>query len=256
MERVIEPTKILIAEDEPPQRRALEALLREVWPEAELCASCDDGVAALEAFARERPAVVFLDLRMPGLGGLELARAIAGAAHVVFITAYADAAISAFDHGAIDYVLKPVRRERLERTVARLRDRLSAPPAPGLDALVTRLRAELGARSGGSLRWVTATVRDAVKLYAIDDILAFQAQDKYTRALTATDEAIIRTSLRELTGQLDPEVFWQVHRSAIVRATAIDVVRRDELGRYQLTLKGRPDVLPLSSAFYARLRGM
>jgi DNA-binding LytR/AlgR family response regulator len=257
MERVIEPIKLLIAEDEPPQRRALEALLREVWPEAELCASCSDGVTALEAFARERPAVAFLDLRMPGLGGLEVARAIAGAAHVVFITAYDDAAITAFEQGAVDYVLKPVRRERLERTVARLQDRLRAPPAPGLDALVARLRAELGgARPPGALRWVTATVRDAVKLYAIDDILAFQAQDKYTRALTATDEAILRTSLRELTGQLDPEVFWHVHRSVIVRATAIDEVRRDALGRYRLTLKGRADVLPLSSAFYGRLRGM
>jgi DNA-binding LytR/AlgR family response regulator len=248
---VTEPVRLLIAEDEPPQRAALEALVRELWPAARLCASCGDGVEALAAFARERPAVAFLDLRMPGLGGLEVARAIAGAAHVVFITAHEDAAISAFEHGAVDYVLKPVGRDRLARTIARLQARLREPPAAGLAGL----RDELAPRPG-ALKWVTATVRDAVKLYAIDDILAFQAQDKYTRALTRSDEAILRTSLRELVAQLDPDVFWQVHRSVLVRATAIDVVRRDALGRHCLTLKGRADVLPLSSAFYSRLRGM
>jgi len=252
---VTAPIKLLVAEDEPPQRAALEALLRELWPEAELCASCEDGLAALEAFERERPDVVFLDLRMPGLGGLDVARAIAGAAHVVFVTAHDDAAIAAFEQGAVDYVLKPVGRERLARTITRLRDRLHAAPPAGLDALVRRLRDELAPR-GGALRWITATVRDAVKLYPIDDILAFQAQDKYTRALTASDEALIRTSLRELVGQLDPDVFWHVHRSVIVRATAIDTVRRDELDGCRLTLKGRPDVLPLSSAFYHRIRAL
>lgn len=250
-------TQILIAEDEPPQRAALEALIAALWPEATICASCGDGLEAVEAFERARPEVAFLDLRMPGLGGLDVARAIermsGGAAHVVFVTAHEDAAISAFEHGAIDYVLKPISRDRFARTIARLRERVRAPAA-GMDALLARLRDELAPRPGG-LKWITASVRDAVKLYAIDDILAFQAQDKYTRALTRDDEALLRTSLRELVGQLDPDVFWHVHRSVIVRAQAIDVVRRDELG-YRLTLKGRPDVFPLSSAFYARLRAM
>lgn len=250
-------TRVLIAEDEPPQRAALEALLAALWPEATICASCGDGLEALEAFERERPEVAFLDLRMPGLGGLDVAREIerisGGAAHVVFVTAHEDAAIRAFEHGAIDYVLKPLGRDRLARTIARLRDRLRAPPT-GMDALLARLRDELAPKPGG-LKWITATVRDAVKLYAIDDILAFQAQDKYTRALTRDDEALLRTSLRELVGQLDPDVFWHVHRSVIVRASAIDVVRRDELG-CRLTLRGRPDVFPLSTAFYARLRAM
>ncbi|MBC7975627.1 MAG: response regulator transcription factor, partial [Myxococcales bacterium] len=157
----------------------------------------------------------------------------------------------------VDYVLKPIRRERLERTVTRLQARLGDPRGAGLDALVGRPRDERDAtRLPGALKWLTATVRDTVKLYAIDDVLAFQAQDKYTRALTRTDEAVIRTSLRELIGQLDAEVFWQVHRSVIVRATAIEVVRRDALGRHTLTLKGRADLLPLSSTFYSRLRGM
>jgi DNA-binding LytR/AlgR family response regulator len=250
-------TRLLIAEDEPPQRAALEALLAALWPEATICASCGDGLEALEAFERARPEVVFLDLRMPGLGGLDVARAIermsGGAAHVVFVTAHDDAAITAFEHGAIDYVLKPISRERLARTIARLRAHLRAAPAD-LDALIGRLRDQLAPRPTG-LQWITATVRDAVKLYAIDDIIAFQAQDKYTRALTRDDEALLRTSLRELIGQLDPDVFWHVHRSVIVRASALDVVRRDELG-CRLTLKGRAEVFPLSSAFYARLRAM
>lgn len=247
-------TRVLIAEDEPPQRAALEAMLGELWPDVAICASCGDGLEALEAYERERPEVAFLDLRMPGLGGLEVAREISrasgGAAHLVFVTAYDDAAIHAFEQGAVDYVLKPITRERLAITIARLRARRPAP----MDALLARLRDELAPRPTG-LKWITATVRDAVKLYPIDDVLAFHAQDKYTRALTRDDEALLRTSLRELVGQLDPDVFWQVHRSVIVRASAIDVVRRDDEG-CRLTLKGRPDVFPLSTAFYARLRAM
>lgn len=199
---------------------------------------------------------MFLDLRMPGLGGLDVARAIGAAAHVVFITAHDDSAVIAFEQGAVDYVLKPVRRERLERTVARVKQRLGEAP-PGLDALVARLRDELApARDPGLLKWVTASVRDTVKLYAIDEILAFWAQDKYTRVLTASDEALIRTSLRDLLPQLDPERFWQVHRSVIVRASAIASVRRDPGGGHSLAVKGRGEVLPLSAAFYSRLRGM
>ena len=251
-------TRLLLAEDEPPQRAALAALLAELWPEAAICASCGDGLAALEAYDRERPEVAFLDLRMPGLGGLDVARELArrsgGAAHVVFVTAHEDAAISAFEHGALDYVLKPIGKDRLALTVARLRARVGARPPPEIAALLAQLRVELAPRPSG-LRWITATVRDAVKLYAIDDVLAFQAQDKYTRALTRDDEALLRTSLRELVGQLDPDVFWHVHRSVIVRASAIDVVRRDELG-CRLSVKGRPEVFPLSSAFYARLRAL
>jgi DNA-binding LytR/AlgR family response regulator len=260
---------ILIAEDEPPQRRALSALVAELWPGARIVAECGDGLEAQAAIERERPAVLLLDLRMPGAGGLEVAEhALEEAAErggpaplVVFVTAHDDEAVAAFERGAVDYVLKPVRRERLALTVARLRERLAAAPAGALAGagalaeLVTALRRQLApARATRPLQWVTATVRDTVRLYAIDEIVAFQAQDKYTRALTASDEALLRTSLRELARSLDPDVFWQVHRSAIVRATAIEKITRDELGKAWLTLKGRGEVLPVASAFYSKLR--
>jgi DNA-binding LytR/AlgR family response regulator len=255
--------KVLIAEDEPPQRRALRAMLEELWPQAQIVAECGDGVEAQAAIERERPEALFLDLRMPGAGGLEVAEYAAEEAQerrspaplVVFVTAYDDAAIAAFDRGAVDYVLKPVRRERLALAIERLRQRGQAPMAE----LLQTLRRELApppAPASKPLQWVTATVRDTVRLYAIEDILAFQAQDKYTRALTANDEALLRTSLRELAQSLDPEVFWQVHRSAIVRATAIEKITRDELGKSWLTLKGRGEVLPVASAFHSKLRSL
>jgi DNA-binding LytR/AlgR family response regulator len=264
---------ILIAEDEPPQRRALIALVGELWPEARIVAECGDGLEAQAAIERERPAVLLLDLRMPGAGGLEVAEyAVEEAAErgasaplLVFVTAHDDEAVAAFERGAVDYLLKPVRRERLARTVARLRERLVAAAAPAaptggeaMAELVTALRRQLSAAApaGRPLQWVTATVRDTVRLYAIDEILAFQAQDKYTRALTAVDEALLRTSLRELAQSLDPDVFWQVHRSAIVRAAAIEKITRDELGKAWLTLKGRGEVLPVASAFYSKLRSL
>lgn len=306
--------KILIAEDEPPQRRALVALLEELWPEAELVAECGDGVEAQAALERVHPDVLLLDLHMPGARGLEVAEYAAEEAQergappplLVFVTAHDEAAVAAFERGAVDYVLKPVRRERLVVTVARAKERLAAraladatsgaarrpsatpsaapsaasrpmpnvmpsaapvaapvaaPSAAPLAELLQALRRELAAAAPAPtaprpLQWVTATVRDTVRLYAIDEILAFQAQDKYTRALTATDEALLRTSLRELAQSLDPEVFWQVHRSAIVRATAIEKITRDELGKSWLTLKGRGEVLPVASAFHSKLRGM
>ena len=250
------PVRIMVAEDEAPQRAALIALLAELWPEATLVAACADGREAVEAFAREAPEVVFLDIRMPGLSGLEVAQAVAGRAHLVFVTAYDEHALRAFDAGAIDYLLKPVRPERLGETVARLRQRVRSRPVDA-DALLAQLRDELGRRARAeTLKWVTASIGDTVKLYPVEEILFFQAQDKYTRVVTTDDDAVIRKSLRELLLVLDPDVFWQVHRSVIVRASAIEGVRKDQLGKHWLTLKGRDEALPVSGAFHARFRGM
>jgi DNA-binding LytR/AlgR family response regulator len=243
--------KVLVAEDEQPQRAELVRLLAELWPEARLVAACSDGLEALEAIDRERPDVAFLDIRMPELGGLDLARAVSGRVHVVFVTAYDEHAVAAFEHGAVDYLLKPVQRARLATTIERLRARTA--PAP-LDELVARLRRELA--PAASLRWITASIGDTVKMVPIDEVLAFRTQDKYTQVLTASDDALIRRSLRELVQQLDRDLFWQVHRSVVVRVSAIDTVQRDDSGRTTLTLKGRAGTLPVAAAFHGRFRGM
>jgi DNA-binding LytR/AlgR family response regulator len=247
-------TRILIAEDETPQRDALVSMLGAAWPTARIVAQCADGLEALEAFDREAPDVAFLDIRMPGLSGMEVAQALSGRAHVVFVTAYEEHAVRAFDEGAVDYLLKPVRADRLKETVRRLEARLHEAPT-AIDALLARVRKELDAQRAG-LKWITASVGEGVVLFPIEDVIAFQAQDKYTTVLTKSDDAIIRTSLRELAQSLDPDTFWQVHRSAIVRATAIEIVKRDELGKLFLTLRGRPERLPISDAFRGRFRGM
>ena len=251
------PVTALIAEDEAPQRRALQQQLRAAWPELDVVAVCEDGVSALEAAMQHRPQVAFLDIRMPGVSGLDVARqVVAQGGLVVFTTAYEDYAIRAFEAGAADYLLKPVQDARLEQAVARLRERLADARAPDLRTLIDDLEARLRPQGDRLIRWITASVGDSVRMIAIDDVLFFQAQDKYVRVVTAGDEAIIRMRLKELLGGLDPDVFWQVHRGVLVRVQAIDRVRKDELGRYQLSVKGRDDVLPVSGAFQQRFRGM
>lgn len=247
----------MIAEDEAPQRRALQQQLHAAWPELEIVAICEDGVSALEAVARHRPRIAFLDIRMPGVNGLDVARKVVEQEGlVVFTTAYEDYAIRAFEAGAADYLLKPVQDARLAQAVERVRERLADPRAPDLRALIDDLEARLRPQGERLIRWITASVGDSVRMIAIDEVLFFQAQDKYVRVATADDDAIIRMPLKELLGGLDHDVFWQVHRGVLVRVQAIDRVRKDELGRHQLSVKGRKDVLPVSAAFQQRFRGM
>ncbi|MEJ2789839.1 MULTISPECIES: LytTR family DNA-binding domain-containing protein [unclassified Pseudoxanthomonas] len=247
----------MIAEDEAPQRRALQQQLHAAWPELEIVAVCEDGVSALEAVARHRPRIAFLDIRMPGVNGLDVARKVVEQEGlVVFTTAYEDYAIRAFEAGAADYLLKPVQDARLAQAVERVRERLADPRAPALRALIDDLEARLRPQGERLIRWITASVGDSVRMIAIDEVLFFQAQDKYVRVATAADDAIIRMPLKELLGGLDHDVFWQVHRGVLVRVQAIDRVRKDELGRHQLSVKGRKDVLPVSAAFQQRFRGM
>ncbi len=247
--------RALVAEDEAPQRRALCELLRELWPELEIVAECADGLDALESLAAQRPNIVFLDIRMPGLSGLEVARAASEHAHVVFTTAYDEYAITAFEAGAIDYLLKPIKRERLVRTVERLQERVGARPAR-LETLLDALQGRMAAAGRNEIRWITGSVGNVTKIFGIDEVLFFQAQDKYVRVATADDEVHIRTPLRELLETLDSQVFWQVHRSAIVRAGAIQRIEANEDGKLQVRLKGRADVLPVSQAFQFRFKPM
>lgn len=245
----------LVAEDEPPQREALVAMLGELWPELELRV-CADGLSALEVLQSEAPAVAFLDIRMPGRSGLAIARESATGCQVVFTTAYDEYAVAAFEAGAIDYLLKPIRRERLQQAIERVRARLAQRQVPDLGAVLAQIEARIGLKPAQPLRWITASVGDSVRIYDLAEVQGFHAEDKYTTVLLRDGEATIRMTLRELLQALDADQFWQVHRSLIVRVAAIERVRKDELGRLQLWLKGRPAAYPVSQAMAARFRGM
>jgi DNA-binding LytR/AlgR family response regulator len=248
------PTAV-IAEDELPQRQELRALLAELWPELDVVAECEDGLAALDALERHRPQVLFLDIRMPGVSGLEVARAAGPHCQVIFVTAYEEYALRAFDEGAVDYLQKPVARERLRRAVERTRGRIKSGPPVDMAALIDMVQAKLAPGKNG-IKWITASVGNSMKMFSIDEVLFFQAQDKYTRVVTADNEGHIRTPLKELLASLDSGEFWQVHRSAIVRVGAIRAVEKDEDGKLRLSIRGHAEVLPVSSAFQYRFRGM
>jgi DNA-binding LytR/AlgR family response regulator len=237
--------RALVAEDELPQRRRLCELLGELWPELTIIAECGDGLAALEALTAQRPEVAFLDIRMPGLTGLEVARA-AEDTHVVFTTAFESHALDAFEHAAVDYLLKPIRRERLGQSIVRLKQRLAEASAP--------LSRSFGINAG--MRWITGSAGHVTRVLGINEVLFFAAQDKYVRVVTADDEVQIRTPLRELLAALDPETFWQIHRSVIVRAGAIHRIETGIDGRMKLTVKGRTEELPVSQAFQSRFKPM
>lgn len=247
----------LIAEDETPLRDALRAMLGIAWPELEIVAECEDGIAAMEAIAGHRPDVCFLDIRMPGVTGLDVARAaIAAKAQVVFTTAYDEYAVRAFEAGAADYLLKPIQPARLARAIERLRERLATRGGDEAAAEVDALEARLKPAGSRLIRWISAAVGDSVRMLGIDEVLFFQAQDKYVRVVTADGEAIIRTPIKDILAGLDPDIFWQVHRGTVVRVSAIDRVRRDDLGKSVLSLRGRSDALPVSAAFLHRFKGM
>jgi DNA-binding LytR/AlgR family response regulator len=250
----------VVAEDEPLLRAELVALLARAWPEAAIVAECDDGGSALEAISEHRPDVAFLDIRMPGLSGLEVAAAAAEASpetQVVFITAYNQYAIDAFEHGAIDYLLKPIEPDRLAASVARLKARIGKTDGGVLQRLIGELRAKLPASSKGPpLAWITASVGKETRLILVDDVAYFRADNKYTAVITAEGEALIRKPIRELLDVLDPNVFKQVHRSTVVNMKAVAAVTRDETGRGTIRLRNRPETLPVSLTFMAIFRNM
>jgi DNA-binding LytR/AlgR family response regulator len=256
--------RALIADDEDLPRAELRRMLAQAWPGLEIVAECEHGPAAVEAIAEQVPDVAFLDIRMPGSSGLDVARAAAGRCHVVFTTAYDNHAVAAFEAGAVDYLLKPIAADRLAQAVARVQQRLAArSAAPDLGSLVEQITARLRAESAGGaaaatprLRWVSANVGDTIKLFGIDEILFFQSDEKYTRVVTASDEAHVRKPLKEIADGLDPELFWQVHRGTIVRASEITRAVRDELGRYTLHLKHHKETLAVSQAWAWRFKPM
>lgn len=243
----------LIAEDEAPQRQELRAMLAALWPELTVIAECEDGLEALEAWTARTPDIAFLDIRMPGLTGLEVARQAPEGPQVVFVTAYDEFAVKAFEAGAVDYLLKPIRADRLAETVAWLRARRSAPKID-MAALAEALSGQLAPKR--VISWITASLGDVVKMIAIDDVVCFQSEDKYTRVVTASESAHIRTPLKDLADQLDPEIFWRIHRNAIVRVAAIRQVKPDEDGRLQAWLKGVAEPVRISDAFRHKFKAM
>ena len=242
----------LIAEDEPRLRARLVELLGQVWPDLEIVAQAEDGTQALAALATHAPDVLFLDIRMPGATGIDVARAAAGRAHVVFITAYDEYAVAAFERGAVDYLLKPLDAPRLFETVRRLKERLAQPPADLRDLL-----AHLGARSAPApLRWIQASVANKLRFITVEEILYFEADAKYVRVVTAKGDAIIRKPIRELVAELDAQRFWQIHRGIIVNIDAIDTVVRDDDGRTEVRIKPTGSTLPVSESYRHRFRQM
>ncbi len=251
-ETVRAPTAVL-AEDESVLRDELRQHLSELWPGLRIVGEAATGVEALDLLERFSPDVLFLDIEMPRLTGLDVAQQVAGRSHIVFVTAYDAHAVAAFDAGAVDYVLKPLERDRLRRAVERLQQRLGSVP-PNLEVVIRELARVSLPRS--YLRWINASVGQSVQVITVDEILYFQADTKYTRVVTAGQEALIRKSLHELQLELDPAVFWQIHRSTIVNANAIAGVSRDIRGRLLVNLKHRNENLAVSETHQARFRQM
>jgi len=266
------PPRALIAEDEPLLAHALQAELARCWPGLEVVAVVGDGPRALATALRESPELCFLDIRMPGLSGLEVAQALAedwpenGPPFplLVFITAYDEYAIQAFAAQAVDYLLKPVEPARLERCTRRLQQLLTqrqgVPAAQALQAAMEQLRGLFGAAAPAAapprLEVIQASVGNTVHMVPVDEVVYFEAADKYVRVVTAQKEHLIRSSLKELLPQLDPQKFWQVHRGTVVQARLIETAVKEETGKVTLTLRGRPEKVTASRLYAHLFKGM
>jgi DNA-binding LytR/AlgR family response regulator len=235
----------LIVEDEPLLAGEIREELTRMWPELTLLESVHDGVAALRAIEAHRPDVLFLDVQMPGLTGIEVARVAGAKSHVVFITAYDQYAVQAFEQGAVDYLLKPIETARLAQALGRVRARLAQPPAD-LSALLEQLQR---GSSSERLQWITVLQGRDIQFIALDDVCYFRADNKYIAVVTASGESLITTPLKELVARLDPSVFWQVHRGVIVNMHAVQSVRRSITGQLDLKLKARPETLRVSAGY-------
>jgi len=267
-------TTALIADDERLMREQLRARLAEVWPELQIVAEAKNGAEAVQLTQAQHPEVVFLDIRMPGMTGVDAARAIAqlptddetsdgwSGCEIVFITAYDQYAIEAFEQGVADYVLKPAERERLTLTVGRIRKRLAqrghdegAAPA-GMQQMLQKLAAQMNPNAAPHLRWIQATVGQTIQMIPVEEVLFFIADEKYTRVQTAAIEALIRKPIKELVEELDANQFWQIHRSTLVNTQAIAGVTRDMRGRQIVSVRGHPEKLEVSRSFNGLFKGM
>ena len=233
-------------------RAQLRSRLAEAWPELSIVAEAENGEQALAFIDGHKPDIAFLDIRMPVMSGLDVARVVGGRCHVVFVTAYDEYAVAAFDEGAVDYVLKPVTPERIAKVTARLRQRLAMPPLD-LSALLSRLALRDDA---GPLKWIRASLGSVMQVIPVSDVVYFQAEDKYTKVVTHESEALIKKPIKDLFDELDQEIFWQIHRATIVNLNAIARVERDWRDQPVITLKSRPEKLTVSRTFAHRFKAM
>ena len=242
-------TTALIAEDEPLMRDRLLAALNDAWPELKIAAVAKNGIEAIDLWNKHRPDVAFLDIRMPGKTGLEVAAAIGDAAHIVFITAYDEYAVQAFENGAADYLMKPVEADRLATAVARVKKRLGSTPTD-LTGLLGQLLNQNAKSGANKLKWIRASLGNHTKLINVGDVLFFQSDTKYTRIVLKDSEALVRTPLKELIDGLDEEIFWQVHRGTIINANAIDRAVREGPEKLVVHIKGHKEKLPVSRQYF------
>jgi DNA-binding LytR/AlgR family response regulator len=245
----------VIADDEPLLRAQLRSRLARAWPELQVVHEMENGRDVERVIEQFAPRLFFLDIHMPGVNGLEAARDIGARAHVVFVTAFDDYAVEAFERGAVDYVLKPFNAERLAVTIARLKERLAAAPAP-IEELVASLAARLAPAPVEKLRWIKASVGSNVRLIPVEDVLFFQSDEKYTRVVCLDGEALIRKPIRELLEELDPARFWQIHRATIVNVDHIAAVKRGLKDQAEISLRGHAETLVVSRAFTHLFRQM
>lgn len=241
--------RAILADDERLMREQLRARLAQAWPELQIVGEAKNGAEAVQLVADERPDLAFLDIQMPGLNGIEAARAIGTACHIVFVTAFSEFAVDAFDEGAVDYVLKPADVERLQRTVLRLKERIASQPRD-----LAGLLASISERIGGApapthLQWIQASMGQQLRLIPVADVLFFTSDEKYTRVQTESFEALIRKPIKELIEQLDPAQFWQIHRATIINIRAVAGVVRDLRGRQLVQFRSFPEKLEISRNF-------
>lgn len=243
------PTAI-IADDERLMREQLRSRLEQVWPELTILDEAKNGEEAVQLIQQHQPDLAFLDIRMPVKTGIEAAREIGTSTHIVFITAYDQYAVEAFEHGAVDYVLKPADVERLSKTTERLKARLgNHTQPPDMSNMLSQLAKQMGIAKASYLQWIQASIGQELRLIPVEDILFFQSDEKYTRVQTASYEALIRKPVRDLAEELDPALFWQIHRSTLVNAKAIAGVVRDIRGRHLVQVKGLSEKLEVSRSF-------
>jgi DNA-binding LytR/AlgR family response regulator len=247
------PTAI-IADDERLMRDQLRLRLNQVWPELEIVGEAKNGEEAVELVTQLKPDLTFLDIRMPGITGMEAARQIGSQSNIVFVTAYDQYAVEAFERGALDYVLKPPEQERLQVTVDRLKERLGKPKAAAVVSdsvtqMLSQLAEKMAAPKPAYLQWIQASIGQDLRMIPVEDILFFRSDEKYTCVQTERFEALIRKPVRDLAEELDPSLFWQIHRATLVNVNAIEGVTRDIRGRHLVLIKGKPDKLEVSRSF-------